>query len=121
MAFEAFVEKMEVASQQQRMKEILDFIGSKYPELEQRIAWNQPHFVMDGTFIIGFSYAKAHIAIAPEHVTIEKFKDEALQSGYSVTNQIIRIQWEQAVNYDLIQKMIEFNMVEKAGYKTYWR
>ncbi len=45
-----------------------------YPELELRIAWNQPMFTHHGTYIIGFSAASKHMAMAPEHATIICFE-----------------------------------------------
>ena len=41
-----------------------------YPELELCVAWNQPMFTHHGTYIIGFSAASKHMAMAPEHATI---------------------------------------------------
>jgi uncharacterized protein YdhG (YjbR/CyaY superfamily) len=38
--------------------------------LKEEIKWNQPMFSDHGTFIIGFSIAKEHIAVAPEAVVI---------------------------------------------------
>lgn len=35
------------------MAEVLDWVAEHYPELELRIAWNQPLFTHHGTYIIG--------------------------------------------------------------------
>ncbi|MCQ4950818.1 hypothetical protein NE646_14380, partial [Bittarella massiliensis] len=42
-----------------------------FPDLTPKIAWNQPMFTDHGTFIIGFSAAKAHLAVAPERAGIQ--------------------------------------------------
>ena len=39
-----------------------------------------------GTFIIGFSAAKAHISIAPETVTMETFAKDIKEAGYEVVD-----------------------------------
>ena len=38
-----------------RMVDVLVWVGLTYPELELRIACNQPMFTHHGTYIIGFS------------------------------------------------------------------
>jgi len=38
-----------------------------------------------GTFIIGFSIAKKHMAIAPEKETLVQFKEQIVAAGYSQT------------------------------------
>lgn len=119
--FNDYIEKIENPTQKIRLKEILDWISSKYPFLEKKIAWNQPHFVHEGTFILGLSYSKAHVAIAPEHVTLIKFKELAEKNHYETTDNIIKIKWTQTVDYDYLAQMIDFNLNDKLGYKTYWR
>ena len=48
-----------------RMVEVLDWVTQHYPELELRIAWNQPMFTHHGTFIFGFSAGSKHMAMVP--------------------------------------------------------
>jgi len=57
-----------------RMVQVLNWVAQHYPELELRIAWNQPMFTHHGTYIIGFSAASKHMAMAPEHATIICFE-----------------------------------------------
>ena len=47
------------------MVEVLNWVVQNYPELELRIAWNQPMFTDHGTYIIGFSAASKHMAMPP--------------------------------------------------------
>ena len=58
----------------ERMVEVLVWVGLTYPELELRIAWNQPMFTHHGTYIIGFSAASKHMAITPERATMIRFE-----------------------------------------------
>ena len=53
----------------ERMVEVLDWAAQHYPELELRIAWNQPMFTHRGTYIIEFSAASKHMAMALERST----------------------------------------------------
>ena len=74
-----------------------------------------------GTFIIGFSVAKQHMAVALEGVVADHFSREILQSGYDHTKELIRIRWDRPVDYELLEKMIAFNILEKANCTTFWR
>ena len=49
----------------ERMVQVLNWVAKRYPELELRIAWNQPMFTHHGTYIIRFSAASKHIAMYP--------------------------------------------------------
>lgn len=101
--------------------EVLQWVANEFPNLEPLIKWNTPMFSNHGTFIIGFSTAKQHMSVSPEQAGITKFADDISQAGYSVTKGLFRIQWNQPVNYELLKKMIEFNIQDKADYKSFWR
>ena len=57
-----------------RMVDVLVWVGLTYPELKLRIAWNQAMFIHHGTYIIGFSAASKHMAMAPERATMIHFE-----------------------------------------------
>jgi uncharacterized protein YdhG (YjbR/CyaY superfamily) len=78
-------------------------------------------FTDHGTFIIGFSVAKHHMAVAPERAGILRFSDEIVQAGYDHTNELVRLPWDRPVDFSLLEKMIEFNMMDKADCSTFWR
>ena len=64
-----------------RMVEVLDWVAQHYPELELRIAWNQPMFTHHGTYIVGFSAASKHMATAPERATMIRFEPIMRERG----------------------------------------
>ena len=103
------------------LADVLGWVSRKFPGLEPKIAWNQPMFTDHGTFIIGFSTAKLHFAISPEKAGIEKFAEEITNAGYSHTSNIFRIRWEDSVDFLLLERMIIYNIEEKADYSTFWR
>jgi uncharacterized protein len=119
--FEEFLAKIEDIQHQGRTREVLSWVSDQYPQLVQRIAWNQPMFTDHGTFIIGFSVAKHHLAVTPEKAGIEHFSDEIEKSGLSYTSMIVRFPWNKPINYDLLAKMIEFNLDDKKECVTFWR
>lgn len=73
-------------------------------------------FIMNGTFIIGFSVAKNHISIAPEWVTMAIFTNDIKVANYEATNNLFKIMENQEVDWKLLRNMIVFNMDDKKGY-----
>jgi uncharacterized protein YdhG (YjbR/CyaY superfamily) len=104
-----------------RTAEVLTWTNKTFPHLMPRVAWNQPMFTDHGTFIIGFSVSKHHLAIAPEGAGINRFSDEIVQAGYDHSKQLVRIQWDSPVDFPLLEKMIKFNILDKADCSTFWR
>jgi uncharacterized protein YdhG (YjbR/CyaY superfamily) len=104
-----------------RTEEILGWVANKFPNLEPLIKWNTPMFSDHGTYIIGFSTAKHHLSVAPEEVGIAHFADDIAQAGYSATKGLFRIPWNEPVNYELLEKMIEYNIQDKTEYTNFWR
>ncbi len=107
--------------QRARTEDVLAWVMEQYPDLSPKIGWNQPMFTDHDTYIIGFSVAKKHLAVAPEAAGIARFADEIVKAGYDHTNLLMRIRWELAVDYALLAGMIEFNMADKADCTTFWR
>jgi hypothetical protein len=64
-----------------RMVDVLDWVSHNFPELELRIAWNQPMSTHHGTYIIGFSAASTHMAMAPERATMIRFEQVMRERG----------------------------------------
>ncbi|MGG1446491.1 iron chaperone [Bacillus subtilis] len=105
----------------ERTEEVFTWIKNKYPNLHTEIKWNQPMFTDPGTFIIGFSVSKKHLAVAPEKVTITHVEDDIVKAGYDYTKELVRIPWNGPVDFPLLEKMIEFNIRDKANCPTFWR
>ncbi|WP_312094357.1 iron chaperone [Niallia sp.] len=104
-----------------RTEEVLGWVTKRFPNLVPKIAWNQPMFTDHGTYIIGFSVAKHHMAVAPERAGIIQFSDAIVQAGYDYTKQLVRIKWESPVDYFLLEKIIDFNITDKSDCMTFWR
>lgn len=119
--FAEYLAHIDNPEHRERTEEVLAWVTNKFPELMPKMAWNQPMFTDHGTFIIGFSIAKHHLAVAPERVVIQHFSDEIVQAGYDHTKELVRIRWERPVDFSLLEKMIEFNITDKADCTTFWR
>ncbi|MCT4783064.1 MULTISPECIES: iron chaperone [Exiguobacterium] len=119
--FDDFLATMDDPEQRAKLADVFIWVRETFPELNERIAWNQPMFTDHGTFIIAFSVAKAHFAVAPEAVALEQFADRIKESGYTQTKQLFRIKWNQAVDFELLRDIIAFNIQDKADHTSFWR
>lgn len=119
--FNDYLESIDNGAHRAGMEEILSWIIDTFPNLGRRIAWGQPMFTDHGTFIIGFSIAKHHIAVSPEKAGLRQFSHRIAQSGYETTKEIFRIKWDDSVDYALLADMIKFNIKDKTDCTTFWR
>ena len=72
--FAEYLARIDNPQHKARMEEVLGWVAKKFPNLMPKIAWNQPMFTHHGIFIIGFSLAKHHLAVAPESAGINPKK-----------------------------------------------
>src|SRR6056297_1520519 len=119
--FREFLNEIDNLKNREKLEEILIHISEKFPQLKREIKWNQPMFTHHGTYIIGFSTAKHHIAISPESLPLDKFRGDIEKSGYTTSKMIFRIKWTDDVDYKLLDKMIAFNLEDKKDMKKFWR
>ncbi|MDQ1919297.1 iron chaperone [Massilia pseudoviolaceinigra] len=119
--FADFLAQIADPQHRERTEAVLDWVAEQFPHLDRKIAWNQPMFTDHGTFIIGFSLAKPHLALAPEAAAIDHFSRQIVAAGYGHTSQLIRIPWKGEVDFSLLEKIIQFNIVDKARCDTFWR
>jgi len=119
--FDEYLSRIDNPQHRTRMDDILKWVINKFPGLVPKIAWNQPVFTDHGTYIIGFSIAKNHLAVAPERAGIGRFSDEIVQAGYNHSKELVRIPWNIPVDFSLLEKMIAFNIMDKANCSTFWR
>jgi len=120
-AFAEYLAQIDNPEHRARTEEVLSWVPKTFPNLTPVIKWNQPMFTDHGTYIIGFSLSKKHLAVAPENAGIIHFSDDIVQAGYDYTKQLIRIPWESPVDFSLLEKMIAFNILDKADCSTFWR
>ena len=119
--FEEFLARIDNPDHLHRTEEVLAWVMEKFPSLTPKIAWNQPMFTDHGTFIIGFSVSKQHLAVAPEKACIDHFLDEIVQAGHDHTKELVRFKWKSPFDFSLLERMIVFNREDKADCSTFWR
>lgn len=118
--FQFFLDRIPVLDNRERMENILKYIEEKFPQLKAEIKWNQPMFTDHGTYIIGFSVAKGHISVGPEALALQIFDKEIEQAGYSRTKGMFKIKWTDQVDFDLLDKMIAYNIEHKKNVTKFW-
>lgn len=119
--FEEYLAKIENEAHRSRLREVLTCVKDTFPTLTPKIAWNQPIFTDHDTFIIGFSAAKGHFAVSPEAQGMAAFSDDIAKSGYNQTSNLFRIQWDEPVNFPLLERIIRYNIEDKKDCTTFWR
>ncbi|MDZ7834654.1 MAG: DUF1801 domain-containing protein [Alkalibacterium sp.] len=108
--FEDYLQTIADDEMKLKLADIYKHVEGGFPDLGKRIAWNQPMYTDHGTFIIAFSAAKNHISVAPEKVALRQFKEQIEDSGYELLKETFKIKRTQPVNYELIDKLIAFNV-----------
>ena len=104
-----------------RMVDVLVWVGLTYPELELRIAWNQPMFTHHGTYIIGFSASSKHMAMAPERATMIRFEPVMKARGTNFGKMFARQHWNKPFDYELLDAFIQHQLAEKQDITSFWR
>lgn len=103
------------------MVEVLDWVSHNFPELELRIAWNQPMFTHHGTYIIGFSAVSKHMAMVPERATMIRFEPVMRERGTDFGKMFARQPWNKPFDYELLDAFIQHQLAEKKDITSFWR
>ena len=119
--FEEYLETIDNPDHRMRLSDLFNWITEEFPQLDRKIAWNQPMFTHKGTFIIGFSTAKHHLSVAPEKAGLREFMEDIERTEYKTTKELFQIRWSQPVDYELLRDVISFNIEDKKDYPHFWR
>ena len=104
-----------------RIVEVLNWVAEHYPELELRIAWNQPMFTHHGTYIVGFSAASKHMAMATERATMIRFEPVMRERGTDFGKMFARQPWDKPFDYELLDALIQHQLEDKRDFTSFWR
>jgi len=116
-----FVAAIDDPNNRAKLTAVFEWIEREYPQLEARMAWNQPMYTDHGTFIIGFSVAKKHFNFTPEKAVIPLFAADFERAGYIAKAMLVSVPWSAPVDYDLLDRVIAHNIADKADCTTFWR
>lgn len=115
-----FIKKINNEEKETRFKELIEWIIEKFPELLLEFKWNQPMFIEKGTYIIGFSVSKKHIALGLESFAIEELTDRITNAGFSHSKMIVQFPWEKPIDYQLLDLIITHVRARKSGVTSFW-
>lgn len=119
--FKNYLEGIDNILHKTKFASVMNWVGQNFPNLKPTIAWNQPMFTLDGTYIIGFSVSANHFSFAPEDPTLENFRHRIEKAGYVTSKKIAKIKFEDNIDYDLLKDIITDCIKQKKGSKTFWR
>lgn len=119
--FRLIIDQIKEKENQQKINDLFSKIAKTYPQLDTTVKWNQPIFTDHGTFIIAFSFAKNHFSIAPEKAAIRALEKTIQEIGYIYMDNVIKVPWKSAINWELIDHFISFNIEDKKDHNKFWR
>lgn len=115
-----YLDMIEDEIQRERVTELISWISIKYNNLNLEVKWNQPMFIDHGTYIIGLSVSKKHLAIGLEAKSMERLKTIIEASDYSYSKMLIKILWNQTIDYDFLEKIISDIIADKKDVNSFW-
>lgn len=117
--FAKYLSEIDNVKHRARTEEVLTWVAERFQNLMPKIAWNQPMFTDYDTFIIGFSIAKQHLAVAPEKVGIDHFSDEIVKDRYGHTKQTVQL-FGGSEFYNMIEKEATEKSFRDASLLLFW-
>lgn len=118
---DGFLDAIEAPERRRKLEELLDWVSTTWPDLTLVVKWNQPMFTHHGVYIIGFDAYPKHIVIGPEPALMERMRAEIEAAGYTTSQRLMRIGWDEPVDHALLAKIIETQLAEKADQTSFWR
>ena len=119
--FDAYFLKNESNPQVSKLKTLCAFVERFYPQLEPQIRWNQPMYVHQGAFIIGFSLASKHISVAVEQEAMHHYASLIDEAGYECTAHLFKIKATQPLDNHVFHTLIDYNLTLREGSQTFWQ
>ena len=78
-------------------------------------------FTHHGTYIIGFSAASKHMAMAPERATMIRFEQVMRERGTDFGTMLAHQPWTKLFDYELLDAFIQHQLAEKQDITSFWR
>jgi uncharacterized protein YdhG (YjbR/CyaY superfamily) len=95
------------------LRSVIDFILTKYPGLESKIAWNVPVIHRDGKYVFGLAAYKNNLTLAPwSHRVIKDF--EARLEAFVVWKNCFQIPVDWKIDGKLVKDLVRARLAELA-------
>lgn len=93
------------------MQQIRTIIKQEAPEVQEKISYGMPTFVLNGILVHFAGYEK-HIGFYPTPSVISHFEDQIQEYKYAKGS--VQFPLNQPIPYKLIRRMVEFRVKENA-------
>lgn len=62
-----------------------------------------------------------NLVVSPEAAGVRKFSEELDKLGYGYGSMTIKFPWNKQMDYDLLERIIRFNIEDKKECGSFWR
>ena len=95
------------------LREIIDFILKRFPDLDCKLAWNVPQVCRGNDYVFGMSALKNHLALAPWSMeVIESFKKKLENEGYVVKKNLFQVPSDWEIDKKLLNDLVVARLAE---------
>ncbi|MDY0139765.1 MAG: DUF1801 domain-containing protein [Candidatus Izemoplasmatales bacterium] len=120
MELSTFFETIDDSNNRRKAKVFIDWISETYPNLTFSMKWNQPMFLNEGTYIIGLSVSKKHLALGLEKELMNQLHDLIDSSNYESSKMLIKISWNKELDFVFLKKIVDYVIDYKKDIKSFW-
>ena len=117
---EEYLDTIKEEKQRDRIIQLINWIGETYGNLKLEVKWNQPMFTDHGTYIIGMSVSKNHLAIGLEARSMERLSEIIEKSEYDHSKMLIKIKWTQEIDFEFLKIIINEIIENKKSVNSFW-
>jgi uncharacterized protein YdhG (YjbR/CyaY superfamily) len=111
-------EYLELNDKDNKLKNIYSYILKEYPELELIMKWDNPVLIIHNTFIMSIVLNNEDIVVSIEETALNSFREE-FKDKYRLNRWLLKTDKE--LELKDINKMIDYKLIEKKDYNTYWK
>jgi uncharacterized protein YdhG (YjbR/CyaY superfamily) len=95
---------------QEILEKVRMTIRNAAPDAEEKISYQMPTFMLNGTYLIYFAGYKKHIGIYPAPIENPEFKESL--SVYASGKGTVKFPLDKPIPFDLISKIVKFRVKE---------
>jgi uncharacterized protein YdhG (YjbR/CyaY superfamily) len=98
-------------TKERTIRSIIDLILTEFPELESKIAWNEPQIHRNGKYVVGIVAYKHHLTFAPWSVNvIDNFKVRL--GKYVLFKNCFQIPVDWEIDRELVKDLVRARLAE---------
>lgn len=118
--FTPYYDKIKIDENREAFINLLTWVQTEF-NLTPLYKWKIPMFTKDKKFIIGFKAHKNYFELKIEADALEHFEEKLIKAKHLTKTKILRIKWDQDINYELLREIINYKLVEKQTWPYFWK